>query len=418
MSKAIKLWVKFQSDAIKFVCNENDDVDDLIRKIKQDFSPRFDSVPMDSLLLTSNQDQKFARDKLLKDLATGDKPESALEISYSLNDPKKELGVSITEINDLIVLDRMVDLHHSKDSSVMDIVTQIITVIKKNPKTFVIKDKWETSLLLPKLGDNAQNYISMCIPTPDAINTHKDDGIYLSNFCLDKFTPLAPYFYNIPLDNAKIHNEERLIDLLPKKLQPLGREFLWIYLKEFLKERSTAAVVTNQYSSVISPGNVPIWDFSDGKITSSRFKFQKEKSISILSESITDSFDKVESLQLSYCNLFDEDMKYVKLIVEKLSNCKIVDLSWNRFHGLLEPFKTEIDTNLRDLLTKHTVVIVGNALATTDRVDFFENLDKDKLANLIWINEIHLNSNGWKKLINDEAKQSIVQEAHQNYYQT
>lgn len=60
--------------------------------------------------------------------------------------------------------------------------------------------------------------------------------------------------------------------------------------------------------------------------------------------------------------------------------------------------------------------ITGNALATYDRKDLFESLNENELKILIWINQVHLNTRSWTKLIPNESFHEIVLDAHLKYY--
>lgn len=118
-----------------------------------------------------------------------------------------------------------------------------------------------------------------------------------------------------------------------------------------------------------------------------------------------------------------------RTFVRTLPNCKVVDLSWNRLHGLENP--ELVDKPLRELLGLSQIAYVNvtyNALASVDRKDLFTKLAADgatvcggitpPLARLIWIPEEWLTVGNWKKIVPSDAVAALVTDTHSRYYTT
>jgi len=72
-------WVKvigLESPA-KVQCDSNDDIDDLKKAIKREFSPRFDSVPIDEIVVKSPDGVPLSPEKIIGNLNIGDRVDNA-----------------------------------------------------------------------------------------------------------------------------------------------------------------------------------------------------------------------------------------------------------------------------------------------------------------------------------------------------
>ena len=225
------MWVKYQSEPVKSVCNPNEDVDDLLRKIKQDLSPRFDAVPIDSLFLNDGKtNENLPRYKTVSEIVKNNSYSEPLVVSIMKND------FDFRNVDDLIVLRNYVaDFHRKNDyEHAKSAVEKIIEVLKQKKEIFIIDGQWESSSLITKLGENAKNYLAPMHPIPVDV---KDDRTVLEKQCLGQYTPLAPFFKNIPLEKLTYEIENQLIDNLPKDYRPLGQRFFWFHLKDFMEKK-------------------------------------------------------------------------------------------------------------------------------------------------------------------------------------
>ena len=85
-----KVWVKFQSyNATQVSCEGCLNVDDFIKACKKELSPRFDSVPIDQLLLSTTEGgQPLEPDILLTDINS--------QPGFTENSYKHPLFLSVT----------------------------------------------------------------------------------------------------------------------------------------------------------------------------------------------------------------------------------------------------------------------------------------------------------------------------------
>lgn len=130
---------------------------------------------------------------------------------------------------------------------------------------------------------------------------------------------------------------------------------------------------------------------------------------------------------MSANELLSTDVKAVFKLIQLLENDGllspnglIVNLRCNRIHGI-QQYQKEVDEYMEKLLVHPKIEFVDirvNPFASVDRKDFFQNPIRCWPMKLIWIDEIHLNSKGWKNMIpsEDEALVDTVVKAHQQYF--
>ena len=98
-----------------------------------------------------------------------------------------------------------------------------------------------------------------------------------------------------------------------------------------------------------------------------------------------------------------------------------VDLKSNRFHGYQEKSRESVDANIRRLLASakvRWVDVVGNPMASVDRMDVFRNTTVDELKKLIFVPQPWLDKKSWWVLVPGKAEQAAVERAHFEYYAT
>lgn len=158
-------------------------------------------------------------------------------------------------------------------------------------------------------------------------------------------------------------------------------------------------------------------------------EFKKFQTHNISADALNDHFkdedlSKVRLVNFAQNQLLDADMGDLLSFVEnKLPSCEIVDLSWNRFHGILN--SDLVDQPLSHLLSLDKIRFVDityNALASVDRITLFHALfskrnarDEPLLSHLIWVPQNWLVAGGWKRVVPNEAIETVLT-AHRDYY--
>jgi hypothetical protein len=117
-------------------------------------------------------------------------------------------------------------------------------------------------------------------------------------------------------------------------------------------------------------------------------------------------------------------MDDVANLVTKMPNCKVVNLSWNRFHGVTPALKNILDNSITRILRLPNIKYLDltyNPFSTIDRTDFFDapNICDDK--KLIWIPSDFLESKAgsvpsWHHIVTATNRHIIILETHRNYY--
>lgn len=134
--------------------------------------------------------------------------------------------------------------------------------------------------------------------------------------------------------------------------------------------------------------------------------------------------DAVKCINLSQCNILDPDLTYLVEFVKQFPNCKWLNLSYNRIHGLRPETRSLLDDGLRAILElKITVNVIATPFASMNRLDFFQNIltTPQVLQFLIFIPKNWLEGMGWVSLVKqrpdfDEVSKIILQ-AHHAYFE-
>jgi len=117
-------------------------------------------------------------------------------------------------------------------------------------------------------------------------------------------------------------------------------------------------------------------------------------------------------------HLLDDDLPEIAKAISKW-NPKIVNLSNNRFHGYDMRYRKEVDKALQDILAVSSVKyvdITANPLASVDRKDLFNLLNKEQLKKLIWIPKNWINGGNWKVMIDNKSFHPEIEKTHKEYY--
>ena len=129
-------------------------------------------------------------------------------------------------------------------------------------------------------------------------------------------------------------------------------------------------------------------------------------------------FPHVKIIDLSECELHDQDCVYVWKLVKKMPNCSRVLLQNNLFEGAGSNH-TLVDPFLKEILHAPNIKILDicdNLIVGLDRNDFFQSLTVEDFSKLIWIPWHMVDGDGWCKLANASQIEAI-RTFHQQYYQ-
>ncbi|KAI3639787.1 hypothetical protein MIR68_002101 [Amoeboaphelidium protococcarum] len=129
---------------------------------------------------------------------------------------------------------------------------------------------------------------------------------------------------------------------------------------------------------------------------------------------------------MSMNNLLSSDMKYISAMVEDLYRRNLIapsrlilDLSSNRVHGIGQ-YREEVDGAITSILSCPSVAFIDlrrNPFSSIDRRDYFQGLTKNspEASKLIWVDEIHLPTHGWRILVSDDVIE-VVMKYHAQYF--
>lgn len=127
------------------------------------------------------------------------------------------------------------------------------------------------------------------------------------------------------------------------------------------------------------------------------------------------SNDHFSLIDLSYNQLFDEDLADLLFLIEKLpSDPLTLDISHNRFLGKDSSFDEQFLKLLSNDKIRH-LNVVGNGFASTNKVDLFNRFSKDLFSKLIFIPEPWLGGTGWYVLVPEDLRDFVL-ECHQSFF--
>ena len=126
-------------------------------------------------------------------------------------------------------------------------------------------------------------------------------------------------------------------------------------------------------------------------------------------------FKQISYLDLSWCDLLDDDIKYLVKIVDKMPRLEILDLCGNRIYS----GRPEELSQLIYLVSKCVFVDLStNGVATSPAMlTYVQN--GNFWSKYIWIYEPHFEGRGWETMLIDmgySSLVSLVELAHKSYY--
>jgi len=223
---------------------------------------------------------------------------------------------------------------------------------------------------------------------------------------------LKEYFENINIEDLRDLDEYDFMMAVEPKHKLLMKLFLSGVLSKYFK--TTASF--EEILPTIERNEVGLLDYR-GKLISSCFgnlKSHKKTPEELLQIEFKDQKE-IKRIDFSQNNLFDSDLPVIEKIIKMFPSCECVNLSFNRFHGI-QNNQDQAILEILECSNVHFVDISMNALASTDRTDFFKALEKKHFKKLIWIPKNWLNGENWKKLAFGYV--DTVKSAHVEYYQT
>lgn len=240
----------------------------------------------------------------------------------------------------------------------------------------------------------------------------------LEQLCVGRYEPLKRYFIGLTIDDISEFDDDDIVNTVERKDKLLIRIFIKNVLKptpqKKIQEPPPPLVLTNE-------GELEL----NNKLLSITWAAQHIDRLI----PVTDLWSRIESevhdltrIKIINCaenNLHDVDMPVIASIISLLPQCRIVNFSNNRLHGLRNPDKQHLDSNLKQILNLSHVQymnITSNAIASVDRMDFYTNLSDYELKKIIFVLPQWVIPGGWTILIPDPQRQGIVRQAHMNFY--
>ena len=222
-----------------------------------------------------------------------------------------------------------------------------------------------------------------------------------------KFEKLQEYFDSISLEDIKSLDEDTILN----SARPEDRMLMELFIKKKLLPLSPSQEEVNivKFNPVQTRKKEP-FDFSDKllSITSGTSNLPGKYNISELKEK---QFNKSwHKLDFSKNSLVDKDFSFISKWVDYLfPNLKVLDISYNRIRGSDEMI-------LKIIKKLEFLVLIGNPIATVDRIRFWESLTEEALSKIIWVERSWVESKAWKGMIPKPSCQEAVLIAHRNFY--
>ena len=229
-----------------------------------------------------------------------------------------------------------------------------------------------------------------------------------------KFARLSCYFEGMTIGDVASLGKTFFVSSANNEDRPLMALFFKDELQKPLSEMKKATrTKQKQEQQQHRQDKAEEFNFS-GKICSSTIKNLPQDKIFIndLSNKIKEK--PWDRLDLSRNELIDKDIPLLKELPTLLPNLRTLNLANNRIHGRGD---SSVDDTIKSLLEKlDFLVLLGNPIASVDRIGFWSSLNADQLEKLIWIPESWVEPRGWIGMIPDLECQEAVVEAHQKFY--
>eukprot|EP00047_Mylnosiga_fluctuans_P002434 m.224519 g.224519 ORF g.224519 m.224519 type:complete len:278 (-) comp11101_c0_seq1:1388-2221(-) len=259
----------------------------------------------------------------------------------------------------------------------------------------------------------------------------------LEELCVGRFQALKEYFAGITVSDLIHMSREDVMGsvtdprhrmlmaafygetLLPLKSSPVPRAFS--------VDESAFRVIRRKGSTSVE---LPLTNSRTALnlrrcVISSKFKSLRPSLSSLadvlssLKELTVEEKSKITSVDLSYNDLFDDDLDELVNLCGCLIQLRDLNLARNRFHGLLEPSASAITSFLSNLLSRSTlryVDVTGNNFASLDQISFFRTLDDKHLEKLIFIPTQLVRTSGWHSMLSSAKSIALVERTHQKYF--
>ena len=234
----------------------------------------------------------------------------------------------------------------------------------------------------------------------------------------EKFNKLTPYFEGVVISDLSILSSDDLIEMAAPHDKPLMKIFCVKFLKDHFEvkptiyEKPNSPLAKKEESTVITEdGNYR------GRLISSAYGgVAKNLNKLTVADLKGVKLSKDKKLDLSHNNLLDVDLVNLEEII---FTCKprVLDLSMNRIHGYELLSRPQFDRAFWNILSyvQNYFVIVGNPLASVDRLDLFSTFKEEHFKKLIWIPQSWIKGESWHAMV-DKSFWDIIKDAHDEYY--
>ncbi len=248
----------------------------------------------------------------------------------------------------------------------------------------------------------------------------------LGSLLINKYEPLKQYFENLRTADLTNLNSDDLVNyVIPehKVLMKLFiKEHLWSILRCNFDHLDTDYDAKFQEFS-LDPNEEGFLDLRRKVHTNSFATYSDPISLVTLCSSIKHN-DKIQILDISDCNLWDQDVKLIRELVANLPNLRILKLGKNHFNGrdsggLIKTRMIQIDDDFKAMLNLENIEyvdITGTCLASITRKDFLNKLNLKQISKLIWIAVEWLYKGNWNTIINDKNLIEIILKQHEKYH--
>jgi hypothetical protein len=248
---------------------------------------------------------------------------------------------------------------------------------------------------------------------------------YIAKLDSGKYKVLAIYFPSLYLEDLATLKEDDLLEIIKPTEKLLMRNLIKLHLFKHLEQPNPfhsmhliPPIPLEKSRKKITKENVNSLELKK-RVCSKQFK---GLTTYIATDELADVLDKnifgsILYVDLSSNNLFDIDLPEIAKFVALLPNCKLLDISFNRFEGIRATCE-ELETSIIAILNLKNMQfldICGNSIASIEKKDFFYNLSPEHLEKLIWIPKNWLQGDGWKMVVPEEVWR-LVQKVHGSYY--
>eukprot|EP00698_Gefionella_okellyi_P007139 TRINITY_DN173_c0_g1_i1.p1 TRINITY_DN173_c0_g1~~TRINITY_DN173_c0_g1_i1.p1 ORF type:complete len:263 (+),score=32.69 TRINITY_DN173_c0_g1_i1:282-1070(+) len=243
----------------------------------------------------------------------------------------------------------------------------------------------------------------------------------------ETFSSLRPYLSGFKLRDLIGFGEETLATSVPIEHQ-LRMRLFWRtkIVPNFAAPRYQVEFSSDGFFGPIAPLYRDGVLVLNGCLVTDRCRFPNDlrTCTSGLKDLVTQYTRTVHYLELGSCELHDEDMQYILQAVKSRSDIKFVGLRNNEFRCDYEPFTSQLQVPLKEMLgLEHVqyVDVAANAFVHVRQQQLLQELDRNSLCKLIFVPEMWLDAGSdWRKLLGDKQTDEELVDAvlcaHNKFY--